>query len=87
MYSQQILNLGAKFEGRLGPVFLEGALDYIKYNEEKLALEILCEHICEYDVVLSADELRGLRLLASVMGFDIEKAPFKYLQALTKLEN
>ena len=86
MYSQQILNLGAKFEGRLDAVFLEGALDYIRYNEEKLALEILCDYICEYDVTLSVNEVREIHFLASTMGFDVESAPFKYLQALAKPE-
>ena len=83
MYFQQILNLGAKFKGRLEAVLLDGALDYVKYNEENLALEILCDHICEYDVALSIDELKEIQLLASVMGFDLGNAPFKYLQALT----
>ncbi|MET3454258.1 MafI family immunity protein [Pseudomonas kilonensis] len=84
MYSQRILKLGAKFEGRLESVFLEGALDYVKYNEERLALEILCEHICEYDVVLSVGEFKEIHELALDMGFELGNAPFKYLQALTK---
>ncbi|WLG46436.1 MafI family immunity protein [Pseudomonas sp. FP1740] len=87
MYSQRILKLGAKFEGRLGAVFLEGALDYVKYNEESLALEILCEHICEYDVALTIDEFKEIQQLALDMGFDVGNSPFKYLQALTRTED
>ncbi|AVU75927.1 MafI family immunity protein [Pseudomonas sp. FP1154] len=86
MYSQRILKLGAKFEGRLEAVFLAGALDYVKYNEESLALEIFCEHICEYDVALSVDEFKEIQELALDMGFELGNAPFKYLQALTKTE-
>ncbi|WP_256582834.1 MafI family immunity protein [Pseudomonas sp. PICF141] len=82
-----MLKLGAKFEGRLEAVFLEGALDYVKYNEESLALEILCERICEYDVALTIDELKEIQQLALDMGFDVGNSPFKYLQALTKTED
>lgn len=86
MYSQRILKLGAKFEGRLESVLLNGALDYVNYNEESLALEILCEHICEYDVVLSVSEFKEIHELASDMGFEVGSAPFKYLQTLTKTD-
>jgi hypothetical protein len=86
MYSQRIFKLGAKFEGRLEAVFLEGALDYVRYNEESLALEIFCEHICEYDVALTIDELKEIQQLALDMGFDVGNSPFKYLQALMKTD-
>lgn len=86
MYSQRILKLGAKFEGRLESVFLDGALDYVKYNEERLALEILCEHICEYDVALRVDEFKEIHELALNMRFEFGSAPFKYLQALIKTD-
>ena len=85
MYSKRILKIGAKFEGRLEAVFLEGAMDYVNYNEDALALEILCDHICEYDVALAVDEFQEILQLALDMGFDTSKAPFKYLEALTKV--
>ena len=50
MFANRIREFGKAFEGRLEPFLLEGALDYINFNEEPLAFEILCEHICEYDV-------------------------------------
>ena len=87
MYSKRILMLGAKFKGRIEKVLLDGALDYVNYNEERLALEIFCEHISEYDVVLIGAELEEIQQLALDMGFDINGAPFKYLPALVTSDN
>lgn len=83
MYSERILSFGTKLKGRLEDFLLEGALDYVKYNEESLALEILCDYVSEYDVSLSSEEFEEVRLLIVDMGFDMGVAPFKYLQGLT----
>ncbi|WP_409316863.1 MafI family immunity protein [Pseudomonas sp. KCJK9016] len=82
MYSERILSFGNKLKGRLEGSLLEGALGYVKCNEESLALEILCDHISEYDVSLSNEEYEEIRLLIVDMGFDVGGAPFKYLQGL-----
>ncbi len=84
MYSERILVFGVKLKGRLDTLFLEGALDYVKHHEENLALEILCDHICEYDVFLSGEEFYEVRLLIVDMGLDMSTAPFKYLEGMVR---
>ena len=82
MYADRILKFGAKFQGRLDPIFLEGALDYIKRNEEGLAFELLCDYILEYDVSLSNHDYDEAIQLALDMGFDLKEGSFKHLKDL-----
>ncbi|HFU5868626.1 TPA: MafI family immunity protein, partial [Yersinia enterocolitica] len=82
MFADRIISFGHKLEGKLDQGLLEGALDYIKFNEEPLAFEILCDHICEYDVNLSHAEYDEVMVLAKDMGVDVSEAPYKYMKEL-----
>lgn len=82
MFAERIFKLGNGLKNRLDQGLLDGALDYVNFNEEPLAFEILCEHICEYDVAISKEEYEYAMKLAQEMGFDVMEAPFKYLQDL-----
>lgn len=75
MFANQIKAFGKAFEGRLEPFLLESALDYIDFNEEPLAFEILCEHICEYDVQLSQTEYDEAIALAKHMRLNVLDGP------------
>lgn len=82
MFANRIKRFGKKLEGRLEPFLLEGALDYINFNEELLAFEILCDHICEYDVQLSQAEYDEVMELTKDMGLDTLDGPYKHLADL-----
>lgn len=82
MYKDRILRFGGKFQERLDSNLLQGALDYVEYNEEGLAFEILCDHICEYDVRITDSEYREAIQLATDLGFDVREGPFKHLIGL-----
>ncbi|MFH5067067.1 MafI family immunity protein [Enterobacter cloacae complex sp. 2024EL-00215] len=82
MFGNRITQLAKGFEDRLDPDLIEGALDYIQYNEEPLAFEILCDHICEYDVAITSEEYERIVNLTKDMNLDIDDAPFKYLKQL-----
>lgn len=82
MFADRILNFGKRFEGRLEPFLLKGALEYIDYNEEYLALEILCDHIAEYYVIISDNEYIEVTNLASDMGFNLDDVRFRHLKDL-----
>ncbi|WP_299256947.1 MafI family immunity protein [uncultured Kushneria sp.] len=82
MYAERIVKFGEKFWGRLEFTILQGALDYVEYNEESLAFEILCDHICEYDVSITDEEYREAIQLALDMGFDLKEGPFNHLKGL-----
>ncbi len=82
MYADRIVGIGNKLQGRLESVLVQGALDYVGCNEESLAFEILCDHICEYDVPITEAEHYEIMQLALDMEFDVEEGPFKFLESL-----
>ncbi|WP_248768908.1 MafI family immunity protein [Pseudomonas sp. MWU12-2345] len=82
MFADRIIKFGKKFEGRLNSDLLRNALDYVAYSEESLAFEILCDHICEYDISIADEEYREAVLLVLDMGLDLDEGPFKHLQGL-----
>lgn len=82
MSGNRIYHLGKVLEKRLEAHLIQGALDYIQFNEEPLAFEILCDHISEYDIEITAEEYDEICDLARDMKLDISEAPFKYLKQL-----
>lgn len=86
MYADRIFKFGGRFQGRLESMQLQGALDYIGHNEEILAFEVLCDHICEYGIPITDEEYRDAIQLEFDMGFDLEENPFKHLKDLKSLE-
>jgi len=82
MFEERILAFGEKFRGRLDEVMLEGALDYINYNEEWLAFDTLCTHLSEYNISISAEEFNEAAELVSDMALSMINPPFKYLESL-----
>lgn len=55
MFADRIIEFGMRFKGRLNADLLQGALDYVVYNEESLAFEILCDYIWEYNVPITLE--------------------------------
>lgn len=54
------------------------------YNEEDLVFEILCDHICEYDVSIADEEYNEVARLILDVGLDLYEGLFKYLLGLKK---
>jgi len=82
MFGEKISQLGNLFKDRLDPDLVEGALDYIQYNEEPLAFEILCDHISEYDIAITSEEYGMIANLVEDMELDMSEAPFNYMKNL-----
>ncbi|MDC7813886.1 MafI family immunity protein [Pseudomonas sp. BLCC-B112] len=82
MCADRILKFGEMFQVRLDSSLLQGTLDYVACNEESLAFEILCDHVCEYNVLITESEYREAMQLALDMGFDVKAGPFKHLIGL-----
>ncbi|MEE5061124.1 MafI family immunity protein [Pseudomonas alliivorans] len=82
MFANRIIIFGVKFEGQLNSDLLQGVLDYVAYNEESLAFEILCDHICEYDISITDEEYIEAVLLVLDMRLDLDEGPFKHLLGL-----
>ncbi|WP_153789216.1 MafI family immunity protein [Pseudomonas sp. EMN2] len=84
MFAGRIIKFGNKFDGRLDADLLQGALDYVAYNEEGLAFEILCDHICEFDISITGEEYQEAVRLITDLGLDLDDGPFKHLAGLRK---
>ncbi|WP_110972931.1 MafI family immunity protein [Pseudomonas huaxiensis] len=82
MFADRIIKFGRKFEGRLDSDLLQGALDYVAYSEESLAFEILCDHICEYDISITGEEYKEAIQLVVDLGLNLNDGPFKHLLGL-----
>ena len=80
MFGQRIIDFGRHFENRLDKDLLDGALDYVNFNEETLALEILCDHLSEYAIQFTQKEYCELCVLLKDMGLDELECPYKYLK-------
>jgi hypothetical protein len=82
MYGAKIVQFGNKFQGRLESGLIQNALDYVKFNEERLAFELLLDHICEHDLPLACNEYEEALHLGLELGLEIGEAPLKHLRAL-----
>jgi len=84
MFAERIVNLGNGFKDRLDVGLVEGALDYVRHNEEGLAFEILCDHICEYDIRISHEEYLEISELIKCFGFSAKDGPYRHLAGLLR---
>ena len=84
MFGKRIIDFGCHFDNRLEKYLLHGALDYVDFNEETLALEILCEHLSEYDILITQKEYDELCALLKDMDLDEHGSPYKYLKNQVK---
>lgn len=68
----EIRNLGSLFVGRLERNILDDAIEYVDFNECGLALRILCDQLCEYDVSLSQNEYNKVKELGEKLKIDLD---------------
>ena len=68
----EIKKLGSLFVGRLDREILDDAIEYVDFNESSLAIETLCEQLCEYDVSLSQNEYNKVKELAEKLKIDMD---------------
>jgi len=81
--SEKIKQLGSLFTNRLEQQILADAIEYAEFSECKLALEMLCDQLFEYDVAISVDEFGKIRDLANETGADSERV--ESLRSLARL--
>ncbi|WP_157057138.1 MafI family immunity protein [Herbaspirillum autotrophicum] len=78
MFAEKIKEFADRISGKLDDDLLQGALNYADHNEEPLAIEILCDHLIEYEVDLSQEDLSLLKSILVEMKINISATPFKY---------
>lgn len=55
-------------------------MNYVEHGEARLAHEILCDHIAEYNVVITLAEYNEAKALAEEMGSNFDDLPFVYIR-------
>lgn len=74
--------LGGGFENRLSDQDISFALSYIDFNEAPLALDALCNCICERDIGVSQEEYGEIVSLNENFGSPLGKKILSYLKNL-----
>lgn len=70
--NQDIRRLGESLKGRLAPDIVDFDLEYIDHSESILAFETLCDHIADYDVVITNDEYNQIISIVDRLNLELD---------------
>ncbi|EEG86311.1 MULTISPECIES: MafI family immunity protein [Proteus] len=70
--NQDIRRLGENLKGRLAPDIVDFDLEYIDHSESILAFETLCDHIADYDVVITSDEYKQIIGIVNKLNLELD---------------
>lgn len=73
---------GEEFSNRLSIEELNYALGYIEFGEETLAFEMLCDYICENDILITKNEYEQICIFNSLFNYPLERDVVIYLKGL-----
>ncbi|MHC6224502.1 MafI family immunity protein [Pseudomonas sp. X10] len=79
----ELRELGETFGDRLSAEKLSFALDYIDYNEQPLALDTLCDYLCEEDIPITPEEYSHICTLNTALGCPLSVNALAYLKNLS----
>ncbi len=71
--ADRIKHIGNQFVDRIDPQVISDAVEYADFSECKLAVEMLCDQLFEYDVPITSDELLQIQQLATETEADAER--------------
>lgn len=70
--NEQIRSFGEGLKDRIDdPSIIDFALEYIDHSENILAFETLCDHIADYDVLITKDEYDCVIDIATKLSLEI----------------
>jgi hypothetical protein len=78
----RIFALGDRFKGRLNQDRLDFSIDYVRHGESPLALETLCDYLCEHDVPISSSEYEEILHINSFFSLKLDERVITYLNKL-----
>lgn len=70
--NDRITLLGEGLKDRLDPSLVDFSIDYIRFSENVLAFETLCDHIAGHDVMISKEEYMQILKIANDLGLEID---------------
>lgn len=73
---------GGRFKNRLSDQDRSFALSYIDFNEAPLALDALCDYICQRDIGVSREEYGEIVSLNAIFDSPLGKRTLSYLKNL-----
>ncbi|NLS91362.1 MAG: MafI family immunity protein [Planctomycetaceae bacterium] len=71
--ADRIKHIGHRFVDRIDPQVISDAVEYADFSECRLAIEMLCDQLFEYDVPITSEEFQQLQQLATETGSDAER--------------
>jgi len=79
---EELNEFGMCFNDRLSETNLKFALNYIGLSEVPLALETLCDYLCEGDVPVTEEEYKRIAYFDQALKYPLNKRVMRYLQDL-----
>ena len=79
---EELNEFGMCFNDRLSETYLKFALNYIGLSEVTLALETLCDYLCEGDVPVTEEEYKRIAYFDQALKYPLNKRVMRYLQDL-----
>ena len=70
--NNKIIMLGEGLKDRIDASIIDFDLEYIGHSESILAFETLCDHIADYDVVITRDEYNQIINIANELNLEID---------------
>jgi hypothetical protein len=80
----QIDQIAEAFRRRLDAEAVDFVRGYVLHGENRLALETLCDYLCEQDVPIDTAECEKLCELGRELNADLKAGRFTYLQNLVQ---
>ncbi|MFP1727022.1 MafI family immunity protein [Lonsdalea quercina] len=81
---KELNEFGMHFCDRLPEQTLQFALDYIRFGEEPLAFETLCDYLCECDIPLTVQEYREITNFNQILKCPLDRRVIRYLHELVQ---
>ncbi|MDH4548311.1 MafI family immunity protein [Pseudomonas sp. DCB_BI] len=81
----KLKSLGETFNDRVSAEELNYALSYIDFGEEPLALEMLCDCICEHEIIMTKNEYENICKLNSSLNNPLGKNVINHLKSLARI--
>ena len=80
--NHEIVELGALFKGRLDADLVNFAVDYMKHGESHVALETLCDYLCEHEIPITVSEYNEILRINLAFGSRLDERVVAYLEKL-----
>lgn len=79
---ERIKNFGRLFANRLESERLEDAINYVNHGERGLAFETICDHLSEFEVLITREEYDLAIQICNLLEMDVDDISLLHLKEL-----